>query len=55
MKQILLNAFAILGIAFLSVAQDGIAIKIVGDNTDYSDSHQLDFVFPFHTKETVTF
>ena len=39
MKQILLNAFAILGIAFLSVAQDGIAIKIVGDNTDYSSGH----------------
>jgi hypothetical protein len=48
MKQILLNAFAILGIAFISVAQDGIVIKIAGENTDYSSGHA-----PYVTSGTI--
>ena len=48
MKQILLNAFAILCIAFMSVAQDGIVIKIAGDNTDYSSGH-----VPYVTSGTI--
>jgi hypothetical protein len=39
MKKTILNLIAILGFAFSGISQDGITMKVTGDNTDYSSGN----------------